>query len=368
MSVENGRNQEDGEVLYPVSLSCDGTYRQDLAEYTEQILEKYSVSSQTAEREIMRMADSGNTVAGKLYADMLFNRKIMRRHPYRDAFSLYLRSAGIPEEGESFKQESGRAYPLTFGLIGYYLVNYRRASFLQKCEPIRLLDGMSLPERLSAALQFSTACLEYLSAPGTVNLIGRILKEASQSPELFEACRPAIQKTLVGKKLTGVPFLLESCETQEECAAASHRFFVAAADEGYVFACNNLAAKEAEHMADLSPEEREKAVSRYVDYLKRSADKYEPYAANRLGLFYMTGEIRGADGKTVVCRDYVDYNKAKDYFRKAIVYPDANSAWAYYNLLKYFHRDYTQDIDLMNEHIDAIKMLNPDVYDLVTEL
>ena len=71
-------------------FTCDLSYENDLKEYTEQILEKNGVSSQAAEREIMCMADEGNTVAGKLYADLVFYKKILRKNPYREAFDLYL--------------------------------------------------------------------------------------------------------------------------------------------------------------------------------------------------------------------------------------------------------------------------------------
>ena len=50
------------------------------------------------------------------------------------------------------------------------------------------------------------------------------------------------------------------------------------------------------------------------------------------------------------------------------MYPDANSAWAYFNLIKYFHKDYDTNIDLLNEHMDCIKELNPAVYDIAMEL
>ena len=105
----------------------------------------------------------------------------------------------------------------------------------------------------------------------------------------------------------------------------------------------------------------------YISALTMAADKYEPYAANRLGLFYITGEIKSAGGKAVF-REYVDFPRAKEYFKKACVCPDVHSAWAYYNLLKYFPKDYERDIALMNEHMDEIRRLDPEVYGLAMEL
>ena len=40
----------------------------------------------------------------------------------------------------------------------------------------------------------------------------------------------------------------------------------------------------------------------------------------------------------------------------------------YFNLIKYFHKDYDTNIDLLNEHMECIKELNPAVYDVAIEL
>ena len=67
-------------------------------------------------------------------------------------------------------------------------------------------------------------------------------------------------------------------------------------------------------------------------------------------------------------KEYVDPALAKEYFRKAVVCPDSSSAWAYFNLIKYFHNDYVMDIELLNEHMDRIRELSKEVYDLAMEL
>lgn len=357
---------------YNNRFSCDGTYNADLKDYTEQILEKSGVSSQSAEREIMYMADLGNTVATKLYADLVFYKKIMRRNPYREAFSLYLKSAGINicEDGTWYC--SGTSYPLSFWTIGYYLVNYKRESFLLKCENIEEIDKMSLEARLTTALELATACIQNVNAAGAINLIGRILREASENEELFKVLGPVIRDTVAGREFTEISLKIASCDTAAQCAAIAELFFATAAQEGYVYACNNLAAREANRIIKMMGENKDpefvrECVLKYVHYLKISADKYEPYAANRLGLFYMTGEIKGTQGK-VIHRDYIDAALAKEYFTKATIYPDANSGWAYFNLIKYFHKDYDNDIDMLNEHMEYIKELNPEVYDIAMEL
>lgn len=351
---------------------CDGSYEADMNEYMEKIVKKYGIASQSAEREIMCMADAGNKVAAKLYADMVFYKKILRRNPYKEALKLYMRSAGITVGENGRWSCSGNSYPLSFWNIGYYLVNYRKSSFLEKSEDIELIDSMSYIDRIKTALELSAACITYTDAPGAVNLVGRILLEAGSDEEKYEALKPVIVRCIEERDFDRISLRSGSCGSAEECLKAADMFFTAAAAAGYVYACNNLAAREAKNIAmnettDDNDETLLEAIDRYVEYLRLSADKYEPYAANRLGLFYMTGEIE-ADGHKITRREYIDQTKAKEYFKKATQYPDANSAWAFFNLIKYFHKDYDNNIDLMNEHMDYIRILNPKVYDIAIEL
>ncbi|MBR6452037.1 MAG: sel1 repeat family protein [Lachnospiraceae bacterium] len=353
-------------------FTCDESYEKDLKEYTGQILEKSGVSSQSAEREIMCMADEGNTVAGKLYADLVFYQKVLRKNPYREAFSLYLRSAGITVDEDGTWHCSGVSYPLSFWTIGYYLVNYRRESILQKCEPIEIIDAMTLPERLSTALELATACITYINASGAINLVGRILREAAADEDLFASLRDVILDTVANRDFPEISLKVTNCDTAAQCSAIAELFFATSAQEGYVYACNNLAAREANRIIRMSKEGKDneflkECIMKYVHYLKISADKYESYAANRLGLFYMTGEIKGKEGK-MIFREYIDPVLAKEYFTKATVYPDAYSAWSFLNLIKYFHKDYDKNIELLNEHMEYIKELNPEVYDIAMEL
>ena len=352
-------------------FQCDGSFKEDFKAYTEQILEKYGVSSQTAQREIMCMAEEGNVVAKKLYADMSFYRKLLRKSPDRDAFELYLQAAGITADGGSWCC-SGVSYPLAFWAVGYYLVNYRRESTLKNCEKIDCIEQMSLKERLSTALALAVACIGYVDAAGAVNLAGRILQEISEDGELFAALSPVFTEAVAGHDFSGILSEPAVCDTVDSCAKLAEAFFQAAAKKGYVYACNNLAAREADRIIAMDDQtidsaEMKAAVESYVNYLKLSADKYEPYAANRLGLFYATGEVKGTTGKRIF-KEYIDFPLGKQYFTKATMYPDANSAWAFYNLIRYYHRDYDSDLALLNEHMDYIKELNPKVYDLAMEM
>ncbi|MCR5301919.1 MAG: hypothetical protein K6E49_05725 [Lachnospiraceae bacterium] len=317
-------------------ITCNNTYRVDEQILNETVFDKYGYSSPSAEREIICLALTGNKAAQKSYADLLFYRKINVRDNYKKAFPLYCQSAGITfsDGGVSC---TGDGTPLAFYFIGYYLVNYKSGSILKKCETIDEIEAMTRQERLETALELALATLSAITSPPAVNLIGRIINE----------CPALISR-------------LDEPTTAEEC-------FEDAAEGGYVYACNNLAAKEADLVVKGS-EDIDQHVNNYVHYLTISADRYEPYAANRLGLFYMTGEIRSSSGDTVHLHEYINVSFAKKYFTKATVYPDANSAWAYFNLIKYFHKDYDTNIELLNEHMDCIRDLNPAVYDIAIEL
>ena len=319
-----------------MKITCNNTYKADEAVLNETVFDKYGYSSPSAEREIICLALTGNKAALKSYADLLFYRKIPCRDNYKKAFPLYCESAGITFSDEGITC-TGDGTPLSFYFIGYYLVNYRCESILKKCETIEEIERLTRQERLELALDLSLATLSAIRSPAAVNLIGRIITE--------------------------LPYLAERLDEQK----SSEECFEDAAEGGYVYACNNLAAREADMIVRGSDDITEH-VNAFVHYLTISADRYEPYAANRLGLFYMTGEVRSSSGDTVHLHDYINIPFAKKYFQKALVYPDANSAWAYFNLIKYFHKDYDTNIDLLNEHMECIRELNPVVYDIAIEL
>lgn len=364
------------------SFSCNNSYEDYLKEYEERILEKQGLSSPASEREIICLAEEGNTVCCKHYADLIFYKKILRKNYYRDAFKLYLKSAGIEVSEDGIWISRPDAYPLSYWVIGYYLVNYRRETALAKCEKIDIIERMTLEDRMLTALTLASACLDYIDSAGAVNLIGRILYEVAEDDKLYERLRDDISDLLTGRKFEKSGISVELLSSKRDFKEIAEGFFVKAAEEGYIYACNSLAAREAEKIVKMSKNAGENAgadaeggaendvadsIMNYICFLKLAADRFEPYAANRLGLFYMTGEISAA-GEKVRFKEYMDRDLAKQYFVKATHYPDNNSAWGYFNLMKYFYNDYQNDIELMNEHMDYIKELNPEVYYLAMDL
>ena len=352
------------------NFKCNNKYEEYLKQYEKDIMDRLGVSSPSAEREIICTAEQGNTVSCKLYADMVFYNKIIRKNRYRDAFQLYMKSAGITVEETGDWKCSGDAYPLSFWIIGYYLVNYRRETLLQKCEQIEEIEKMSLAERMENALALAAVTLDYVDAPGAINLIGRILYEISEDEALFERLHDSVSGFMSEHSFDSIGVSVQKVDDVQDYKNAADQFFVKAAEEGYVYGCNSLAAKEAVKILDAfetQSDNTDELINNYISYLKLAADRLEPYAANRLGLFYMTGEINSGNRKARF-RDYTDRAKAKEYFIKATQYPDANAAWGYFNLIKYFYNDYDNNIELMNEHMDYIKELNPEVYGLALDL
>lgn len=314
-------------------------FEEHFNEYSTEILKKYGSFSPVSAREITTLAHRGNTVALKAYGDLLFYKKTLRKYNYRDAFRMYCKAADLVISEQGSWDCGGNGYPLAFWMLGYYLVNYRTESLLTDCETIPAIEKMDRKERLATAYDLASACLRYVEAPSALNLLGRIIKETAAG---------------------------------EDDLALADSYFVRAAEGGYVYACNNLAALEAEQLISLpadNPAILKPHLDRYIHYLTLAADKFEPYAGNRLGLFYLKGEVKApGKGGTTYFRDHIDHLKAKEYFTKATIAPDANSAWAFFNLIKYFPKEYDSNIDLMNEHMEYIKFLNPEVYNVAIEL
>lgn len=369
-------------------FKCDNTYLEELQQLSVAVTAKYGMTSEACDREIMYLAKEGNKAAKKAYADLIFYRKIEVLKCYEKAFSLYLQAADIEIEEKEGLVCKNSGVPQAFAMLGYYFYNYKRDGHLKSCEVIPQIDtliGEDAAKRIRYSLALSASCLIYEKVPAAINLLGRILDEVSQSEELFEALKEDLNSSIFDAQFSELPRLEAKITSLEDCAAAGAFFYNEAAKCGYVYACNNLASREADKICELTgceidggkseneavrePScEVKKHIENYVSYLKMSAEKFEPYAANRLGLFYISGEIRSARlDKKYNFRGYCDSATAKKYFVTATMYPNKNSAWAYYNLLKHYPKDYNMNIDLMNEHMDCIKRLDPKVYDLAIE-
>ena len=371
-----------------MTFKCNGNYIKEYKEFTNLVLTRYGKSAQATDRETMYLASKGNLVAQKEYADLIFYNKIIVSNRFDTAFNLYLKAADITMDNNGLPVCGEGGNPQAFAMLGYYFYNYKRSGFLKNCEDINALiafNDSSLYSRIRYALIFSVSCLQYEKIPSAINLIGRILDEASTDKELFDFLCSDIKELIEESDFKDTKSFPGSISNQDDCADASNYFYEAAAKEGYAYACNNLASREADIIAALCLKMIEEGVSefdvthnigseisehidKYTDYLKMSAARFESYASNKLGLFYACGEIKSSKyDKTFNFREYSNSSLAKDYFINATVYPCKSSAWAYYNLIKRYPKDYNSNIDLLNEHMECIKRLDPQVYDLAME-
>ena len=161
-----------------------------------------------------------------------------------------------------------------------------------------------------------------MDAPGAVNLIGRILYEIADNAELYEELKEDVSEILEGRFFDKIAFEVGELRSAEDCKSAAEGFLVKAAEEGYVYACNSLAAREADRIVKLSEDDKtmlDEYILNYICFLKLAADRFEPYAANRLGLFYMTGEITSGDKKKDLKNIWTDQRQRSILLRQQII-------------------------------------------------
>ena len=187
-----------------MNITCSGSYVKD-REALDLIFDKYGYTSPSAERELICLAQTGNTAALKSYADLLFYHKIRCRNNYRKAFPLYLKAADLSFSGGTLTS-GGNGNPHAYFPIAYYLTHYKNESVLRNCETIEEIEAISPEERKSLALDLATASLDYCESPAAINLIARLKGDDD--------------------------------------------YFEQSAEAGYVYACNNLAAREADMIVD----------------------------------------------------------------------------------------------------------------------
>ena len=369
------------------TFECTDKYKHCFDEYTRLVTEKYGVSSESGDRETMYLASVGNCAAKKAYADLVFFRHIPTSDNYGKAFSLYLEAADITVDESGNSKCGGNGVPQAFAMIAYYLYNYKRDGHVKSCKTIEAIENLgngNILERIRISLYLSVSCLCYVKMPMAINLIGRILDEASRSDSVFDYIKEDINALLVSNTSVDSDNYKDEISGLEECRKASDFYYNLAASNGYVYACNNLATREADIIVGLCHEQEKEGadlhditaspsdeikehIEKYLGFLTVSAKKFEPYASNKLGLFYISGEIIDKKKEKVFFRSYCNSSLAKEYFINATLYPNKNSAWAYYNLIKFFPKDYSTNIDLLGEHMGCIKRLDPAVYDLAIE-
>ena len=114
----------------------------------------------------------------------------------------------------------------------------------------------------------------------------------------------------------------------------------------------------------------------YCDALKKAANQNEPWAANRLGLFYLNGRIPNISPKDLPPIESTEFKFSRkiayEYFKKATeLYIDHSSIWAYANIIINFPEKYLSNkslnIDKLTLDLKQIKHFdNTEVINFIT--
>ena len=280
-------------------------YNAQLKEFNEKITCKYGVTSKPGVREIINLAkrNSPNLFALYEYADMLYYG------------SLYGPKQDIPKAFGYYKDlvlDDSFTHPLALWTLAYIYLNYHREKTeLINCPVIPDIESLDKLGRIKQSFLYAQRSYSYTQNPAALNLMGKI-------SQLTESEIPGIERF---KKIHNI-------KTAEE-------YYELAAEAGYLYSYGNLAKIYLDKIFS-EPNNEKEHLDKYLSVLKIQADKYDPWACNRLGNFYFYGGLTNPE--TGMILQFSDYPSSEEtaylYYRLAIDhYCDKNSGWAYANLL-----------------------------------
>ena len=262
----------------------------DLNDFSKCCIKKFGTTSKHGIMEIIRLAEKGNVIAKCEYADILYygqvegvNRDINR------AFQLYKEAAGITNVFEKSEKSDLHinAYPQALWSIGHILFNYDNTRVnlaLPINEPIIEIDGMSRIERIQCAYTRASQALALASnLPAAANLLGQIAQLTNNDCAKIEDFKK--QKHI------------NNCTD----------YFDEAIKGGWVYAYNNLALEELRQLIiDIKKKRKWKEhILNCLKNLHEAANRYEPWAANTLGQYYLEG-IKYRDPETKNLKAIID--------------------------------------------------------------
>lgn len=319
-------------------------FEDDLEEFSREVTQKYGAVSTPSVRQIISLAkrkENPNIVALYELADMYYYGNNCIEKDISKAFDLYFDAAGL-NLSNIYNHDKKRFHPLALWSLGYIIHNYHKEnSKLEKCEDIRTIEKLTEDEKtdlIHLSVHYTLLAYKMMNSPAAANLLGNILSSVSDKKR---------------KELTD-EFQLESVDYY-------YRF---AQDHNYVYAVNNLAAKEEALMKNATNEEEaRKHCNEMIKCLKKSASQYEVWASNKLGRIYKDGISWNG-----VCILEKDRNYACRYFRKAVEnYIDNGSEWACHYMLVEFPTNQNNKMAL-NYAECIVKMGNEKVIEKTREL
>lgn len=320
----------------PVNFFFGTTYEKDLTEFNEEVTCKYGVTSKPGIRAIISLAERNNHEGANIFA--LYEYADMLYYGSENGPSKNINAAFKTYKLISSTNDNSPCHPLAQWTLAYIYYNYHQPKTeLENCDIIPEIEGLKRIERLKEAIRYAKYAYDLVNNPAAANILGKICM-------------------ITDKEVPGIESIKKEAGLKE-----AKEYFQDAAKQEYVYAYANLANIYLEEIFD-DPANQIQHLDDYLLALKRQADQYEPWAANKLGLFYLNGEVvsRRTGEKlsfTEAPNDYRDRTRSFLFFSQATSYfNDTNSGWAYANMIINFPRKYIGDEELstLKQHLERL--------------
>ena len=336
----------------PADFYWEKNYENQLYEFNREVTLKYGLSSKTSIRTIINLATQkdenkeNNIFALYEYADMLFYGRYNLKQDINKAFEIYKSIAG--------KGIGTRRHPLAFWSLAFIYYNYhQKGTILESCVVIEEIEQETRLRQVEKALYYANRAYKLIGHSAAVNMLGKI-------------------SLLSENDLPGIQMI----KTEYNLKSAEH-YFNLAAEGNYVYAYTNLSNIYKNKMAEEKDNNNKlKYLKDYCDALKKAANQNEPWAANRLGLFYLNSRIPNISPKDLPPIESTEFKFSRkiayEYFKKATeLYIDHSSIWAYANIIINFPEKYLSNkslnIDKLTLDLKQIKHFdNTEVINFIT--
>jgi len=277
----------------PEDFSENERTKRDLDVFSECSIRKFGTTSKHGIMEIIRLAEreeKPNIIAMCEYADILYYGQVDGiEQNIPEAFRLYKKAAGIDEENSEVSENSElhkNAYPQALWSVGHIIFNYSNNRFnsaLPKHDPIPEIEELDNLERNKLAYKRASQAYSISQLPAAANLLGQIA-------QLTDDDCNGIDEFKKKKRIKDAQF-----------------YFEIAKDGGWIYAFNNLALEELKEMTNEigCVQKRDIHIYNCLKNLHEAAIRFEPWAANLLGLYYLEG-IKYRDPNTKKVKTIID--------------------------------------------------------------
>ena len=320
----------------PVNFFFGTTYERDLNEFNEEVTCKYGVTSKPGIRAIISLAERNNHEGANIFA--LYEYADMLYYGSENGPAKNINAAFKTYKLISNTNDNSPCHPLAQWTLAYIYYNYHQPKTeLENCDIIPEIEELERIDQLKEAIRYAKYAYDLVNNPAAANILGKICM-------------------ITESKIEGIDKAKKDADLK-----SAIEYFQSAADQNYIYAYANLANIHLENIFD-DPDHQTEHLDNYILTLKKQADQYEPWAANKLGLFYLNGEVESRKNKEkLVFPDYIDRNRSFLFFCQATsCFNDANSGWAYANMIINFPKKYIGDEDLstLKQHLERLKSIN----------